>query len=138
MRAVILSLWAKRCNCTEIYRQLHEVYGGNDMSRQTIAKWGIMFENGLADFDDAELEGRPSTATNSETAVSGVTRVGQVGLVPWAQLQGGEKLRNQLVVFNINVGFLKLLFLRFLGRGGLVVKVSNYGPEGRRFETRFH
>ncbi|GBN64959.1 hypothetical protein AVEN_169226-1 [Araneus ventricosus] len=36
------------------------------MSRQAIAKWCNMFENGLTDVDDAEREGRPSTATNSE------------------------------------------------------------------------
>ena len=38
MRAVIRFLWAKRFNCTEIYGQLHEVYGENAMSRQAIAK----------------------------------------------------------------------------------------------------
>ncbi|GBN22908.1 hypothetical protein AVEN_142014-1 [Araneus ventricosus] len=68
IRAVIRFLRAKRCNCTEIYRQLHEVYGETAMSRQAIAKWCNMFENGRTDIDHAEREGRPSTATNSEIA----------------------------------------------------------------------
>ncbi|GBM96916.1 hypothetical protein AVEN_105155-1 [Araneus ventricosus] len=51
-----------------MYRQLHEVYGENVMSRQAIAKWRNMFENGRTDIDDAEREGRPSTVTNSEIA----------------------------------------------------------------------
>ncbi|GBN03468.1 hypothetical protein AVEN_141155-1 [Araneus ventricosus] len=68
MRAVIRSSWARRCNCTEIYRQLHEVYGENAMSRQAVAKWCNMFENGRTDIDDAESEGRPSAATSSEVA----------------------------------------------------------------------
>ncbi|GBO44884.1 hypothetical protein AVEN_137695-1 [Araneus ventricosus] len=68
MRAVIHFLWAKRCNCTDIYRQLNEVYGENTMSRQAIAKWCNMFENGCTDTDNAELEGRSSTATISEIA----------------------------------------------------------------------
>ncbi|GBM54883.1 hypothetical protein AVEN_158317-1 [Araneus ventricosus] len=38
------------------------------MSRQAIAKWCNMFENGRTDIDDAEREGRPSSATNSEIA----------------------------------------------------------------------
>ncbi|GBM57275.1 hypothetical protein AVEN_58586-1 [Araneus ventricosus] len=38
------------------------------MSRQSIAKWCNMFENGRTDLEDAEREGRPSTATNSEIA----------------------------------------------------------------------
>ncbi|GBN70764.1 hypothetical protein AVEN_254686-1 [Araneus ventricosus] len=38
------------------------------MSRQATAKWCNMFENGRKDIDDAEREGRPSTATNSEIA----------------------------------------------------------------------
>ncbi|GBM48999.1 hypothetical protein AVEN_55209-1 [Araneus ventricosus] len=66
MRTVIRFLWPKRCNCTKINRQLHEVYGENATSRQAIAKWCNMFENGRAVIDDAEREGRPSTATNSE------------------------------------------------------------------------
>ncbi|GBL83822.1 hypothetical protein AVEN_132700-1 [Araneus ventricosus] len=36
------------------------------MSRQAIAKWCDMFENRCSDIDDAEREGRPLTATNSE------------------------------------------------------------------------
>ncbi|GBN23254.1 hypothetical protein AVEN_259435-1 [Araneus ventricosus] len=68
MRAVIRFLWEKRCNCTEIYRQLHEVYGEDAMSRQAIAKWCNMFENERTDIDDAMREGKPSTATNSEIA----------------------------------------------------------------------
>ncbi|GBM50264.1 hypothetical protein AVEN_23241-1 [Araneus ventricosus] len=68
MRAEIHFLWAKRCNCTEIYRQLHEMYGENAMSRQAIAKWCNMVENGRTDIDDAERGGRPTTATNSEIA----------------------------------------------------------------------
>ncbi|GBO36115.1 hypothetical protein AVEN_247461-1 [Araneus ventricosus] len=68
MREAIRFLWAKRCNCTEIYRQLHEVYGENATSRQAIAKWCSMFENGRTDIDYAEREGRPSTATNSGIA----------------------------------------------------------------------
>ncbi|KFM73297.1 hypothetical protein X975_07259, partial [Stegodyphus mimosarum] len=68
MRAIIRFLWAKSCNCTEIYGQLHEVYGENAMSRQAIAKWCNMFENGRTDIDDAKREGRPPTATNSEIA----------------------------------------------------------------------
>ncbi|GBN35468.1 hypothetical protein AVEN_63950-1 [Araneus ventricosus] len=66
MRAVIRFLWAKSYNCTEIYRQLHEMYGKNAMSRQAIAKWCNMFENGRTDNEDTESEGRPSTVTNSE------------------------------------------------------------------------
>ncbi|GBO00689.1 hypothetical protein AVEN_218025-1 [Araneus ventricosus] len=66
MRAVIRFLWAKRCNCTEIYRQLHEMYSENAMPRQAIAKWCNMFENERTDIDDAMREGKPSTATNSE------------------------------------------------------------------------
>ncbi|XP_035209502.1 uncharacterized protein LOC118183982 [Stegodyphus dumicola] len=69
MRPVIRIFWVKRCNCTEIYGQLHEVYGENAMSRQAIAKWFQMFENGRTDIDDAERERKPSTATNSEFAV---------------------------------------------------------------------
>ncbi|KFM67462.1 Histone-lysine N-methyltransferase SETMAR, partial [Stegodyphus mimosarum] len=38
------------------------------MSRQAIAKWCNMFENGRTDIDDAEREGRPATATKSEIA----------------------------------------------------------------------
>ncbi|GBM75450.1 hypothetical protein AVEN_182320-1 [Araneus ventricosus] len=68
MRAVIRFLQAKRCNCTEIYRQLHEVHGENAMSRQAIAKCCSMFENGRTDIDGVEKEGRPSIATNSEIA----------------------------------------------------------------------
>ncbi|XP_035205247.1 histone-lysine N-methyltransferase SETMAR-like, partial [Stegodyphus dumicola] len=68
MRAVIRFWCAKMCNCTEIYGQLHEVYGENAMSRQAIAKWCTMFENGRTDIEDAEYEGRPSTATISEIA----------------------------------------------------------------------
>ncbi|GBM40529.1 hypothetical protein AVEN_76936-1 [Araneus ventricosus] len=68
MRAVIRFLWAKRCNCAEIYRQLHQVYGESAMSRQAIAEWCNMFENGRTDIGVAEREGRPSTATNSEIA----------------------------------------------------------------------
>ncbi|GBM02452.1 hypothetical protein AVEN_76501-1 [Araneus ventricosus] len=68
MLAVIRFLWAKRCNCTEICRQLHEVYGENAMSRQVITKWCNMFEDGRTDIDGAERERRPSTATNSEIA----------------------------------------------------------------------
>ncbi|GBL92168.1 hypothetical protein AVEN_91512-1 [Araneus ventricosus] len=68
MRAVIRFLWAKRCNCTENFRQLHEVHGENAISRQAITKWFSMFENGRTDIDDAESEGRPSTATKSEIA----------------------------------------------------------------------
>ncbi|GBM67303.1 hypothetical protein AVEN_37083-1 [Araneus ventricosus] len=56
------------CNCIEIYRQLHEVYDENAMLRQAIAKWCNMFENGRTDIDEAEREGRPSTATNSQFA----------------------------------------------------------------------
>ncbi|GBM13265.1 hypothetical protein AVEN_144404-1 [Araneus ventricosus] len=48
---------------------MHEVYDENGMSRQSrIAKWCNMFENGRTDIDDAEREGRPSTAINSEIA----------------------------------------------------------------------
>ncbi|XP_035231680.1 protein GVQW3-like [Stegodyphus dumicola] len=68
MRAVIRFMCAKRCYCTEIYGQLHEAYGENTMSRQSIAKWCNMFENGPTDIDNAKREGRPSTATNSEIA----------------------------------------------------------------------
>jgi len=57
MRAVIRFLWAKRFNCTEIYGQFHEVYGENAMSRQAIAKWCNIFENGRTYIDDAEREG---------------------------------------------------------------------------------
>ncbi|GBN23082.1 hypothetical protein AVEN_40553-1 [Araneus ventricosus] len=64
----VIRLWAKRCNCIEIYRQLHEVSDENAMSRQAIAKWCNKFENGLTDINDAESEGRPSTARNSEIA----------------------------------------------------------------------
>ncbi|GBM61353.1 hypothetical protein AVEN_150496-1 [Araneus ventricosus] len=39
-----------------------------ETSRQAIAKWCNMFENGRTDIDDAGREGRPSTATNSEIA----------------------------------------------------------------------
>ncbi|GBO15649.1 hypothetical protein AVEN_25904-1 [Araneus ventricosus] len=38
------------------------------MSRQAIAKWCNMFENGRTDIDNAEREGRPSTETKSEIA----------------------------------------------------------------------
>ncbi|GBM96706.1 hypothetical protein AVEN_1236-1 [Araneus ventricosus] len=65
LKVEIRFLWAKRCNCTEIYRELCEVYGENAMPPQTIVKWCNMLENGLTD-DDAEREGRPSTATNSD------------------------------------------------------------------------
>ncbi|XP_035227854.1 histone-lysine N-methyltransferase SETMAR-like [Stegodyphus dumicola] len=47
---------------------MHEVYGENAKSRQAIAKWCNMFEKGHTDIDDAECEGRPSTATNLEIA----------------------------------------------------------------------
>ena len=69
MHAMIRFLQEKRCNCREIYRQLHKVYGENAMSRQAIAKWCDIFENGLTDIDNAECEARPSTdAINSEIA----------------------------------------------------------------------
>ncbi|GBM53512.1 hypothetical protein AVEN_261281-1 [Araneus ventricosus] len=68
MRAVIRFPWPKMSNCTEIYRQLHEVYGENAMSRQAIAKWCNMFEKGRTDIEVIEREGRSSTATNSEIA----------------------------------------------------------------------
>ncbi|XP_035232347.1 uncharacterized protein LOC118204136 [Stegodyphus dumicola] len=68
MHAMIRFLWAKRCNCTKIYGKLHEVYGENAMSCQSIAKWSNMFENGRTDIDDAEHEGRLPTGTNSEIA----------------------------------------------------------------------
>ncbi|GBM87773.1 hypothetical protein AVEN_171198-1 [Araneus ventricosus] len=68
MRAVIRFSWAKRCNCTAMYRQLHEVRGENAVSGQAMAKWCNMFEDGRADIDDGEREGRTSTATNSENA----------------------------------------------------------------------
>ncbi|GFT84863.1 HTH_48 domain-containing protein [Nephila pilipes] len=66
MRAVIPFLWAKRCNYSEIYRPSHEVSDENAMSRQAIAKWCDMFENGRKHIGDAEHEGRQLTATNSE------------------------------------------------------------------------
>lgn len=56
---------AKRCNCTEIYQQSHEVYGENPKWRQDIAKCCNMFENGRTDIDDVVREGRSSTTTNS-------------------------------------------------------------------------
>ncbi|GFS89936.1 HTH_48 domain-containing protein, partial [Nephila pilipes] len=54
MRAAIRFLWAQRCNCTEIYRQLHEVHGDSALSPQAIAKWCNMFANGRTHIDDAE------------------------------------------------------------------------------------
>ncbi|GFU10277.1 HTH_48 domain-containing protein [Nephila pilipes] len=66
MRTGIRFLWAKRCNCTDFYRQFHEVYGKVAMSRETIAKWCNMIENERTHIDDSEHEGRASTATNSE------------------------------------------------------------------------
>ncbi|GFT02716.1 HTH_48 domain-containing protein [Nephila pilipes] len=68
IRAVIHFLRAKRCNCTEFYWQLHEVNGENALSHQAIAKWSSMLENGRTHFEDAKLEGKTSTATNSEIA----------------------------------------------------------------------
>ncbi|GBN66933.1 hypothetical protein AVEN_61945-1 [Araneus ventricosus] len=68
MRTVIHFFWEKRSNCTEIYRQLHEVHSENAMSRQAIAKWWNISENGRGDIDGSELEGGPSTATNSDIA----------------------------------------------------------------------
>ncbi|GFU16526.1 HTH_48 domain-containing protein [Nephila pilipes] len=70
MRAVIRFLKTKRCNCTEIYRQLHAVYDENAMSFQTIVQWCNMFENRHTHIEDAESEGRQSTATNAEIAAS--------------------------------------------------------------------
>ncbi len=67
MRAAIRTLWVKRCNCTEIDRQLHEVYFKHAMSCQAIAKWCNVFENGKTDIEDTERQGRP-TATNSAIA----------------------------------------------------------------------
>ncbi|GBN32755.1 hypothetical protein AVEN_180219-1 [Araneus ventricosus] len=43
------------------------------------------------------------TQDDPKTSASGVSTVGQVGHVPWAQLPGGAKLRNQLVVFKRKV-----------------------------------
>ncbi|GBN34156.1 Double-strand-break repair protein rad21-like protein 1 [Araneus ventricosus] len=67
MLAVICFLWVKRCNCTEIYRPLHEVYGENAVSLQDITKWCNMFESCCTD-TDAERKGRPSIVTNSDVA----------------------------------------------------------------------
>ncbi|GBM68043.1 hypothetical protein AVEN_51691-1 [Araneus ventricosus] len=68
MLAVTRFVWAKQCNCTEMYRKLHEVYGENAMPHQAIAVRCEMSENGRTDIDNAKREGRPSTATNSEIA----------------------------------------------------------------------
>ncbi|GFS83626.1 HTH_48 domain-containing protein [Nephila pilipes] len=64
---VFVGGWVKRCNCTEIYRQLHEMHGENAMTRQAFAKISKMFEDGHTHIDDDQREGRSSTATNSET-----------------------------------------------------------------------
>ncbi|GBM99822.1 hypothetical protein AVEN_121188-1 [Araneus ventricosus] len=60
-------LWAKRRNCTYIYRQMHEEYEGNAISRRAIVKWCNMFENERINVDEAYCEGRPSSSTDAET-----------------------------------------------------------------------
>ncbi|GBN66401.1 hypothetical protein AVEN_231629-1 [Araneus ventricosus] len=69
MRAVIRFLWAKRCNCTEIYRQLPEVYGENTIHVKLSRSGATCLRTDVQiDIDDAEREGRPSIATKSEIA----------------------------------------------------------------------
>ncbi|GBM39073.1 hypothetical protein AVEN_190216-1 [Araneus ventricosus] len=96
MRTVVRFLWAKGCNCTEIYRQLQEEYGETAMSRQAIAKWCNMFENGRTDTDDAKREGRPSTATNSRIA-------GMNESILANRRVAVDKIANKLVISHGNV-----------------------------------
>ncbi|XP_035207602.1 uncharacterized protein LOC118182374 [Stegodyphus dumicola] len=69
MRAVIRFL-GEKINCCEMFRHLYDVYGENATGRQAIANWCDMLHNERTDIDDAQREGRPSTATESEIDAS--------------------------------------------------------------------
>ncbi|GBO25120.1 hypothetical protein AVEN_88353-1 [Araneus ventricosus] len=97
MLAVVRFLCAKRCNCTEMYRQLHEVDGENAMSRHAMGKWCNMFENGRTDTDNVEGEERRSTATNSEIAA----RVNERILAN--RLVAADEIANKLSIFHMEV-----------------------------------
>lgn len=66
IRAVTRFLWAKKYNPTEIHRHLNEVYGNKAISRQAIAKWYALFENGRTNIEDDFRQGRPWTSTTND------------------------------------------------------------------------
>lgn len=64
MRAGICFLWAKRCNCSETYRHVHEINCENAMSGQIILQWSSIFENERTDIVNAGREAIPWPSKN--------------------------------------------------------------------------
>lgn len=66
-RAVIKFLQKKGLNATEIFKEIHDVYGDLAPSKRTVERWVCSFRNGRDSLEDDPRSGAPSTSVNSNT-----------------------------------------------------------------------
>lgn len=65
IQSVIRFLTAKSVKAADIYRQLRQVYGENDMCESKVRKWVRLFKTGRTNVHDEPRSGRPSIIIDS-------------------------------------------------------------------------
>ena len=66
VRAVVRFLFAKGTKCSEIYREIVEIYGEHAMSKSRVYQWCSWFKDGRTSLHDEPRSGRPNTANNDQ------------------------------------------------------------------------